>query len=163
MKCIALLTCEKIIIDKEGAHSIINVMLNATVTFQQPQSSQPLTDIAIPSNAVVPNQWWIYSLWNPSTEDLGVTFEQVYQVYWPGGEKMMERRLVPFTATDKLQQTTFSIFGFPAGELGKVRVVTWLDSQGNRVSEISEIHINVDHAPLPASGSAGFSGIRRPR
>lgn len=35
MKCTALLTCEKIIVDKEGAHSIINVMMNAAVSLQK--------------------------------------------------------------------------------------------------------------------------------
>jgi|SRR6267154_1562803 len=145
MKCITLLTCEKVIIDKEGAHSLINVMLNANVKLQQVQEGQPAEDTLIPNDAVTPMQWWIYTVWNPSSDDVGRAFEQVYQVFWPNNEKLAESTL-PFTQKDeKMQQTTFYIGGFPIGQQGKIRVVTWLHFEGRRVSEMAETYIMVNH------------------
>src|SRR6266436_8603486 len=142
MKFLALCTCERIIIDKQGAHSLINLMLNAEI--QVPQQQQ------IPANAVVPNQWFIYTMWAPSAEDVGRKFEQVYQVYWPDGEKFSENRL-EFTQPDEsVQQVTLGLVGFPVGQAGKLRIVTWLDHGGHSVSEIIEASINVKHSPQQA-------------
>lgn len=150
MKCTALLTCEKIIVDKEGAHSIINVMMNAAVSLQkrppgEVAPSPSSESVPIPANAASPNQWWIYAAWAPSPDDVGKSFKQVYQVLWPNGDKFAESKL-PFTQnTDQMQQTTFYILGLPIGQEGRVRVRTWLDSEGERVSEISETFIDIKH------------------
>ena len=145
MKCLALLTCEKIIIDKDGAHSIINVMLKGQVNLQQIQAGQS-PHVAVPSNAVTPMNWFIYSLWSPSSDDVGKSFEQVYQVFWPNGDKLTENRL-PFTQKDDdMHQVTFSFFGFPVGQQGRIRVFTWLDSGGHRASDMIETYVQLSHA-----------------
>ena len=158
MKCIALLCCEKLIVDKDGAHSIINVMVNAKVSLQQGNKGEPLQDVSVPLNAIMPTQWWIYAQWMPSREDVGKSFEQVYQVYWPNDEKLTENR-VPFKITeDSMHQVTFSFIGFPVGQPGNVKILTWLDSGGHRVSDVSETRMRVTHvttqgsvlAPLPS-------------
>jgi hypothetical protein len=160
MKCVALLTCEKVVIDKNGAHSLINVMITAAVTAEvtgPQQADQHPQQIAVPSNAVIPVTWWIYTLWNPSSEDVGKAFEQVYQVFWPNGDKLAESTL-PFTQqNDQMQQTSFHIGGFPVGQQGKVRIVTWLHLDGVRTSEIIETYILMSHtAPADALPSAEF-------
>jgi hypothetical protein len=145
MKCIALLTCEKAIVDKEGAHSLINVMLIANVERQQVQEGQPPEDISIPHDAVAPMHWWVYTLWLPSSEDVGKAFEQMYQVFWPNNEKLAESALLFTQENEAMQQTTFTIGGFPIGQQGKIRVVTWLHFEGLRVSEMAETYITVNH------------------
>jgi hypothetical protein len=139
MQFVALCTCEKVIIDKRGAHSLINLMLNAEI--------QATAEQQIPRNAVVPTQWFIYTMWVPSSEDIGKKFEQVYQVYWPDGEKFTENRFEFTQPDDSVQQVTFGFVGFPVGQTGKLRIVTWLDQAGHRVSDLIETSIRVKHVP----------------
>ncbi|SRR6266705_3443325 len=145
MKLLALCTCERIIVDKQGSHSLINLMLNAEI--QVPQQQQ------IPANAVAPNQWFIYSMWIPSPEDVGRKFEQWYQVYWPDGEKFTENS-IEFTQPDEsIHQVTLQVMGFPLGQPGRLRIITWLDQGGHRVSDIIETSILVKHLPQQTASS----------
>jgi hypothetical protein len=148
MKCTALLACEKLIIDKDGAHSIINVMLRAQISFTKnlpEQNQEQEEEIPIPANAISPNMWWIYTAWLPSSEDVGKSFEQVYQIFLPNGEKFAESRL-PFTQrTDEMNQTSFYFVGFPIGQQGKVRIKTWIDMGGSMVSDIAETFVEILH------------------
>ena len=96
-------------------------------------------------------------MWMPSGEDVGKDFEQVYQVYWPDGEKFVENRL-EFTQPDEtVQQVTLGVIGFPVGQVGKLRIVTWLDHHGHRVSDLIEAGINVKHKPQHAMSPAAAS------
>ena len=138
MKFLALCTCDRVIIDKRGGHSLINLIMNAEVQ----TSAEP-----IPRNAVGPTQWFIYTMWVPSPEDVGEKFEEVYQIYWPDGEKFAEHRLEFTQPDDSVQQVTFGFYGLPVGQSGKVRIVTWLDKKGHCVSDIIETSINIKHVP----------------
>jgi hypothetical protein len=147
MKCHALLTCDKLIIDKDGAHSLINVILHAHVGEQQLQTDTgEWVSIPIPPKAVNPNQWWIYTLWEPSHEDVGGSFEQIYQLYWPNGEKVSESRLSFKQKDEAMQQTSYFYLGFPIGQEGKVRILTWIESKGERTSDIAETHVLITHS-----------------
>jgi hypothetical protein len=107
----------------------------------------------MPRNALAPAQWSVFSMWIPSSEDVGEKFEQVYQVYWPDGEKFSENRF-EFTQPDEtVQQVTFTFYGLPVGQPGKLRIVTWLDNKGHRVSDIVETSIDVKHVPQQATSS----------
>ena len=160
MKCRALLPCERVIIDKDGAHSIINVMLNAEVSMDVVGPSQMAQPMTIPPNAMTGTTWWLYTLWEPSGDDVGKDFEQVYQVYWPNGDKLLESRLSFTQKDDTMNQTTFYIAGFPVGQQGRVKILTWLDSQGHRVSDVVEGSVNIKHGtdrsgrPTPALARA---------
>lgn len=136
MRFLALCTCEKVIIDKQGAHSLINLMWNAEIQ----------AAVQVPQNAVAPQQWFVYTTWVPVPEDVGRKFEQVYQIYWPDGEKFSENRL-GFTQIDEsVQQVSLSVMGFPVGQMGQLRIVTWLDHNGHRVTDLIETFIRVKHA-----------------
>jgi hypothetical protein len=142
MKFLALCTCERVIIDKQGAHSLINIMLNAELQISPEQ---------VPRNAVAPTQWFAYSMWMPSAEDIGQQFEQVYQVYWPDGEKFIETRTAFPQLDETVQQVSFGFYGLPVGQSGKLRVVTWLDKEGQRITEPVETSIHVKHLPKPTA------------
>jgi hypothetical protein len=156
MKCTALLACEKVIIDKDGAHSLINVMQSAAVTLQQQEPNKPPEPIPMQSNAVMPTTWWIYAVWKPSTDDVDRSFEQVYQLYWPSGEKFVETRLPFVQKDDKMQQTSFYFLGFPVGQVGDLKIISWLDSQGQRVTEIMETAVRVEHGNNPERRSETY-------
>jgi hypothetical protein len=154
MKCVALVPCEKIIIDKEGAHSIINVMLNAEIALQQIEPQKTAQSVPIPTDAISPTTWWVYTIWNPSDKHMGKNFEQVYQLYWPSGDKLLESRLTFRPDKNALWQTTFSFVGLPVGQEGRVRIATWIDHEGQCISEIAETFINIKHKAVEAPHSA---------
>lgn len=159
MKCTAILPCEKIIIDKEGAHSIINVMLNAELLAQKAEGTEPPEQMQIPANAVAPIVWWIYTLWYPETEDVGKTFDQIFQAYWPNGEKFMDSKLQFTMQNDAPIQTTFHVGGLPAGQVGRLRIATWIDHLGTRISEVNETYISIKHRPATATQVSGHLPI----
>jgi hypothetical protein len=154
MKPLAMLACDKIIVDKEGTHSLISVIMDAAVKVQEGQPGKPPRDIDVPANAVAPHQWGIYAQWEPSSDDVGKSFVAVFQVFWPNGERLIEQKL-PFTqANNKVQQTTLTIAGFPVGQQGRVKIVAWLNSpDGHKVSDGIETHVNIEHlgAVVPAA------------
>jgi hypothetical protein len=159
MKCIAVLPCEKIIVDKAGAHSIINVMLQAEIGVKSVDPSKTLDDF--PKDAIAPNQWWIYTLWTPASQDVGKEFEQVYHVYWPNGDKVVEGRL-SFTQKDSSsQQTSYSIVGLPVGQVGDLSIKTYLDSHGHCVTDVIETRVRIRHSQFeaPAPVPANFSTL----
>jgi len=140
MRYLATCACDKIVIDKLGAHSLISVMSNADISIVP----APGTPEQIPPNAVTPREWWIFSMWEPSSEEAGKEFEQVFQVYWPNKEKLLEGRL-GFKPDERVQYTSYSVLGFPVGQQGKVRIVTWVEQQGSRITDIFDYHITVRH------------------
>jgi hypothetical protein len=170
MNCKALVACEKVIIDKEGAHSLVNVLLNASIKLQELQAGQEPRDINVPKNAVAPTQWWIYTLWEPLPKDVGQSFVQVYEVYWPDGEKLVlppNRLQLPFVQqNEKFNQTSFYIGGFPVGQEGKIRIATWLESETGQIqTQQIETFIRIEHLSAKDEPKAEpfFSSFSRPR
>jgi len=136
MKFLAFCPCERVIVDKDGRHSLINITQNVTIEAAIGR---------IPHNAVAPRDWSIYTMWRATSEDIGKKFEQFYQIYWPDGEKFSEENF-DFTADSGVQQVTLDLAGFPAGQAGDVKIVTWLFQAGLKVSDIIETSIRVTHA-----------------
>jgi hypothetical protein len=91
-------------------------------------------------------------MWKASSDEVGKKVEQVYQIYWPSGEKFSEEN-VEFVVDSTIQQITLDLVGFPAGQPGDLRVVTWLFNMGDRVSDIVETSIHVTHAARQTSTS----------
>jgi hypothetical protein len=144
MKFLALCPCEKVIIDQRGAHSLITIMENVEVSTQPSATSQPV----MPTNAVMPKEWFVYTRWLPSEEDIGKTFRQTYQLYWPNGEKFTEG-YAEFKATESFQQNVLQLQGMPVGQPGKVKVAVWVEHDGRRVTEVIETHFKVKHTFQP--------------
>src|SRR5260370_11095958 len=106
LQLIALCPCERVIVDKQGVHSLIEIMRNVSIE---------AAPGAIPQNAVAPRPWSIYSMWKASSDEVGKKVEQVYQIYWPSGEKFSEEN-VEFVVDSTIQQVTLDVVGFPAGQ-----------------------------------------------
>src|SRR5882724_2784699 len=102
MNFLAFCPCERVIVDKEGRHSLIGIIRGFTI--------EPAT-IGMPRNAVAPREWSLYTMWKVGPEHIGRKFEQWYQIYWPDGEKFSEENF-DFIADSHLQQTTLDLMGF---------------------------------------------------
>ncbi len=147
MKFIALCACERVIVDKIGAHSLINIMQNVQVQGVPKGPSQTLLPTpAVPTNTVLSNLWFIFSMWKPSAEDIGKTFEQVHQVFWPDGTKFNEGKL-QFKPDENMQQNSYGLVGFPVGQPGPLRIVTWVEDNGKRITDVLDYEIRVKHDP----------------
>ncbi|HEV2470334.1 MAG TPA: hypothetical protein VGS78_14180 [Candidatus Sulfotelmatobacter sp.] len=149
MRFISTIACEKVIIDKGGAHTLIEVLSGADIAITPPPG---MTPAQLPANALSPKPWWIFSMWEPDEDDEGQEFEQIYVVYWPNGDKLVEGKSTPFTMTDRVQYSSYQLLGFPVGQQGKVRVSTWITKNGNRVTDpfdyfITIRHVSQDHHP----------------
>jgi hypothetical protein len=113
MRLLATCACEKVIIDRVGAHSLIALMSKID----------------------------------------GKDFEQIIEVYWPNEEKILSGKLkFKPEPNGGNQLLSYSISGFPVGQQGKVKVLTWLERHSNRVTEpfpyyVSVAHISNQHYP----------------
>jgi hypothetical protein len=144
MKHTGTFVCEKVIFDNRGAPSLITVMQNVHINTLPGMTAQE-----IPSNAVMPKEWFVFSAWLLSSEDMGQQYEQVFQIYWPSEEKFNESRS-EFTGKDDWQYNTLQLLGMPVGQQGKLRIVTWVEHAGKRISDLIENSVKVKHGPAPA-------------
>ena len=76
-------------------------------------------------------------------------------MYWPNGEKFAATKL-PFVQNDDLMnQTSFYFGGFPVGQQGRLRLLTWLN-RGGKTSEVIETFVSVKHTPIPNAAQEGI-------
>jgi hypothetical protein len=153
MRHFATLACEKVIIDKKNAHSLIDVMTNAEIQTVMGQNVD-VEQAKMPSNAVIPKDWYIFSIWQQSREEIGKTFEQVVQVYWPNDDKFTEGRLLFKPVDDKAQYNSVRMLGFPAGQDGKIKVLTWIEHEKDRITDVFDYYVTIRNvAPQTVSAS----------
>ncbi len=149
MKLLAICPCEKVIFDKRDVPSLITLIQNIELGMNQADG----TSADIPRNAVFPKEWFIYTRWQSFDEDVGKNFEQVFQVFWPDGEKFVEQRvtLKPIVKDDDIQQSSLQLGGLPGGQVGLVDILTWLDSEGSRVTDIAKCSVRIKHIPAQSA------------
>jgi len=140
MKFLATCACEKVIIDKHGVHSLITVMANMDIALEI--SPGPDAPKEVPPNLVIPKDWFIFSMWLPSAEEIGKNFVQVIEIYWPNGDKFAEARL-KFKTDEKAQYNSLCMQGFPAGQVGNVKVITWIESEDHRITEVFDYYLAI--------------------
>jgi hypothetical protein len=147
MRFLATCACDKLIVDKIGAHSLINVVSGLDIAMSVP----PDAPQQIPPSAMLPREWWIFSMWEPRSDEVGKDFEQVIEVYWPNGEKLLDGRL-NFKPDEKVSYNSYQVVGLPIGQEGKIKILTWVESQGSRITEPFAYYITIkyvreDHYP----------------
>jgi hypothetical protein len=144
MKHIATLTCEKVIVDQRNVHSLISLISRAEIG-ALPGAPQPQEPEPIPMNAVIPKEWYVFSMWLPSAEEVGKSFHQVMQIYWPNGDKYSDSKL-PFSVTDVGPvHNSFHSIGMPVGQEGELKIVTWLEENDERITDIFDAHLTIKH------------------
>jgi hypothetical protein len=90
-------------------------------------------------------------MWEPRSDEVGKDFEQVIEVYWPNGEKLLDGRL-NFKPDEKVSYNSYQVVGLPIGQEGKIKILTWVESQGSRITEPFAYYITIkyvreDHYP----------------
>lgn len=76
-KLLALLVCERVIIDRQGMPSLINVFQKMNIQ---------LADAPLPEKAVSPGRWAVFSLWQHEESEKEKPFTQILEVIVPSGE-----------------------------------------------------------------------------
>jgi len=126
-------------------------MSNADIAVAlNPQSPNEPAEQPIPANAVMPREWFVFSMWMPSIEDAGKSFEQVIEIYWPNSDKFTEGRL-PFKADEKASYNSIQMLGFPIGQVGNIKIQTWLEYQGSRITDTFDYCVSIKHLDRPPS------------
>lgn len=135
--------CEKVIIDNENNPILIILMQNVSISLLGKSSED------IPKNAVTPQSWTLFSIWETSKEEEGREFSQMVEIKWPDKTQFKKGEL-KFKAEKSTQQNRVNFMGFPAGQTGPVEMLLWLELDGNRISEIYSWVVLVSHnAPQP--------------
>ena len=147
MRFLALCPCDRVIFDRNGTLSLITIMENFDLSVQTASGEK----VDIPPTTVVPRDWSIYGRWEASESDDGMTFEQVFEIYWPNGDKFVESRMTMQTIRkeDPTQQTALQLMGFPAGQVGRIKIVTWIEHDKQRMIDPIECTVRVRHVPMP--------------
>ncbi len=76
-KLLALIVCERVIIDRQDMPSLINVFQRMNIQ---------LSGAPLPEKAVSPTRWSVFSMWQHEEAEIGKAFTQVLQVAMPDGE-----------------------------------------------------------------------------
>jgi hypothetical protein len=145
MKNVIIAPCEKVIVDKSsGTPSLITIMQNINV--QVPVGQE------IPSDAVVPREWFIFTQWLIEENDYGKTFVQKAMVILPDGTSFGQGSTIPFTLGNRdhrIAQNVVTLVGMPIGQLGPLIARVWLEENGNKVTDISEYPLKVVQSEVP--------------
>ncbi len=136
-KLLALLPCEKIILDNRQNASLIIVMQNTGIQ----TGAEP-----IPKNAVVPKEWGVYALWLAMPDEVGKQFRQGTQIVLPDGAEF-SKAFLPFTMRAGLNQNIIHINGFPVGQTGTVTLNIWVETEEQqKLTEVYSYPLNVTHS-----------------
>jgi hypothetical protein len=142
MRLLATCVCDRLIVDKMGAHSLIAIMSNADIAITPPAGGSE----RLPPNAMFPKEWWIFSMWEPASGDVGKEFDQIIQVYWPNGDKILDGKLT-FKTDDRTSYNSYQVLGFPVGQEGKVKILTWVEEQGRALTDPFPYYITIKYLP----------------
>jgi hypothetical protein len=131
-----LCPCEKAIVDRNGALSLISIMGKLTV-------GVPANVPPPPANAALPMQWAIVTLWQAISDfEFGRSFEQRAALVSESGDTIIET-LATFefkkdTPNDSLAQIIAQISGMPLSGLGNGKIKVWIRQKAEQAKEWKE-------------------------
>jgi hypothetical protein len=113
--------CEKAIIDRNGALSIISIMGKLTVGV--PSNVPPPA-----ANAMLPVQWAMVSIWQQSSDwEIGRTFEQrAALVSESGNDLLTSIAAFQFSKETPLFQVVAQVSGMPMSIAGNLKFKVWV-------------------------------------
>jgi len=114
-KLLALLVCERVIIDRQDMPSLINVFQKMNV---------PLTDAPLPERAVSPARWSVFTLWQHEESEVEKAFTQLLEVVLPDGEVFLkaEQEFKASTPEDLQSKITMEFGTLPIWQEGFIDV-----------------------------------------
>jgi hypothetical protein len=138
-----LAACEKVIYDQEGPASIISIF--ESMRFQ-------LQNAPLPDKAIAPNQWAVFTLWEPLPDDTGIPFTQIVRIYAADGTLFVENEHTFVNVPGSLQvRVRINIRSLPIWQEGKVEVKVFL--KGNDTEQGSTC-FNIVYLPKAEAAEA---------
>jgi hypothetical protein len=137
--------CEKVIISASGEVSLINL-------FNKMHTAVP-EGVEIPRDAATPARWSIFAAWDPEPGDEQINYMMCVDILFPDGHQLGT------TSKEKIKiesgrrcQVTANINAFPIGQDGTVKARVWVEVNGERVTDVTEIRVEVQitRTPQPA-------------
>jgi len=82
-----------------------------------------LQDAPLPERAIAPNQWAVFTMWEPEPGETGETFTQVVRVFAPDGSLFFENEHTVFIPPEFIQmRVKINIQTLPVWQPGKVHI-----------------------------------------
>jgi hypothetical protein len=136
--CVA---CEKVIIGQDGVASLIGL-------FSKIIFSPNAENIEIPSNAVAPKQWSVFSSWDIDPGDENKEWFFCLRMSYPNGNQFGETfRIMIKVEANKRCQVNAEIAGFPIGDAGPYTVSCWIEESGKIAVLPIEFKIDLERVP----------------
>ncbi len=111
--------CERVIVDRVGLPSLINIFQRMNVKLVDP----------VPEDAIIPNQWAVFVLWQHSDSELNVEFTQHLEIVAPDGKIFLTGKTTfKITEVDDRQSKNHIIVnGLPVWAEGFISLNVWLE------------------------------------
>jgi hypothetical protein len=145
MKLLAFVACEKVIVDTTGNASLIVILQGMNVA--------QATNEPVPHNAVGPKDWALIALWRPSLDEVGKTYDQMFEIFLPDGSSFAKPVLQFSTPNTKTATNTIAMNAIPMGQPGTLIIKAWVEYQGSIISEVADHFIDITHGLPPAQGA----------
>jgi hypothetical protein len=155
MKLLILTACDKVLVDAlGGGQSLIGIFEGVNVV---------LTD-AYPSNASLQREWFIFSKWQLEPDEEGKNYTSLTEIFWPDGNKFGGLELVAAPPTKSGMSFIGRLLTFPFGQIGNLKVVQTLRSDGDLVFGPFEMSISVQStiAQTSTAGEANAKATENP-
>jgi hypothetical protein len=147
MKLLVFTPCNSALQDPILGSSLIAIFHG--ITFKVPPGTE------LPSNAVIPKDWAIFSKWGLEPEEYGKEYTSKIEIYWPDGTEFVKASLVSQQPTRDGMAFISRMTGFPVGQDGEIRVVQLLESGGEIIYGPTELIIKVNDPAFIATINQG--------
>jgi len=130
------IVCEKVLVDKNDVASLIGLFNKFTITVSG----------EVPSNAVAPKEWSIFTSWHVEPSDLEKNYVQVFRISYPNGEQFGElgRIVLQVSPGKSHAQTVANSQGLPIGQNGPYTVESWLQENDKKIGESISMEFEVE-------------------
>jgi hypothetical protein len=148
----SLFICERIIEDKLSKPTCVSIFQKIRIAGSK--------DAGVPKETLAAMQWAVFCEWFLSQDERLKKFEQVLEVLLPDGSPSPIRgrlALSELGEPDLGVRTYVYMFGIPVSQAGLISVTVWLESDGERITEIYSYPIKVEHISGPAPAHDGGS------
>jgi len=136
MKLLLASPCQMVIADKESGYSLIAVFHHIKV--RVPEAAE------IPSNALLPKEWAIFSQWQLDSSEAERNVKQVAEAYWPNGDPLFKQELKALNITENQAAFIIRNIGFPMGQNGIIKILLSMFVDDKPAFDPIELNVKVE-------------------
>ncbi len=132
--CVA---CEKVVLGKDDVASLIGLF--SKLMIEVPSGTE------IPSNAVTPKEWCVFSIWDIDPGDELKELFLCTKILYPDGSQFANVVKTKMKMEPKRRvQNVVQVPGFPIGQMGDYTILTWIEENEKPVVEPIEFKIGLE-------------------